>query len=200
MDELAHAADVDPVEYRLRQLTDDRAKAVIEKAAASFGWADWKRTPGHGKGFAFARYKNLAAYCAVALEVAVDLGNGEVRALRAVMAADAGETVNPDGLKNQLEGGLIQSLSWSLKEQVRYDWRRATTRDWASYPILRFSEVPRIQIELIDRPGQPFLGAGEAAQGPAAAALANAVFDASGVRIRQLPITPERMESPAIPA
>ena len=195
MDELARAAGADPVEYRLRQLTDDRAKAVIEKAAMAFGWAAWKRTAGRGRGFAFARYKNLATYCAIALEVAVDPASGGVRVLRAVLAADAGEAVNPDGLKNQLEGGLIQSLSWSLKEQVRYDRRRTTSRDWASYPILRFSEVPDVQVELIDRPGLPFLGAGEGAQGPTGAALANAVFDACGARVRQLPITPERIKA-----
>ncbi len=195
MDELAHAAGADPVAYRRRQLTDDRARAVIDKAADLFGWSRYRKTPGHGRGFAFARYKNLAAFCAVALEVAVDPASHQVRVLRATMAADAGETVNPDGLKNQLEGGLIQSLSWSLKEQVHYDDRRTTSRDWASYPILRFSEVPQIQVELIDRPGLPFLGAGEAAQGPTGAALANAVFNAVGARVRQLPITAERLKA-----
>ncbi len=189
MDELAHAAGADPVEYRLRQLTDERARVVIAKAADQFGWRDWRAAPGRGRGFAFARYKNLAAYCAVALEVAVD-PDGAARPVRAVLAADAGEIVNPDGLANQLEGGLIQSLSWSLMEQVRYDDRRTVSRDWAGYPILRFADVPEVQVALIDRPGEPFLGAGEASQGPSGAALANAVFDATGARVRQLPLTP----------
>jgi CO/xanthine dehydrogenase Mo-binding subunit len=191
MDELAHAAGADPVEFRLRQLTDERGKAVIEKAAETFGWRAWKRATGRGRGFAFARYKNLAAYCAVAVETEIDSKSGAPNVVRAVLAADAGEIVNPDGLKNQLEGGLIQSVSWSLKEQVRYDARRTTSRDWASYPILRMTEAPEVEVVLIDRPGEAFLGAGEASQGPTGAAVANAVFDATGARVRQLPITAE---------
>ncbi|NMO15350.1 xanthine dehydrogenase family protein molybdopterin-binding subunit [Pyxidicoccus fallax] len=193
MDELAHAAGADPVDFRLRQLQDARARAVILKAAERFGWSPAPRPPGRGRGIGFARYKNLASYCAVCVEVSVDPKTRAVRVLRAVLAADAGEVVNPDGLVNQLEGGLIQSLSWSLKEAVRYDARRVLSRDWSTYPILTFSEVPPVDVALIDRPGEPFLGAGEAAQGPTAAALANAVFDATGVRVRDLPLTPERL-------
>ena len=193
MDELAHAARADPVGYRLRQLKDPRGLAVLNLAAATFGWSAWRKAPNRGRGVAFARYKNLATYCAICLEIEVDPKTRAVRPLRAVIAADAGEAVNPDGLKNQLEGGLIQSLSWTLKEQVRHDGRRITSRDWASYPILRFPEVPAVEVVLIDRPGEPFLGAGEASQGPAAAALANAVFDAIGVRVRDLPLTPDRL-------
>ena len=193
MDELAHAAGADPVGYRLRQMKDERSRAVLELAASTFGWSGWKKGANRGRGVAFARYKNLATFCAVCLEVEADPKTGIVRPIRAAIAADAGETVNPDGLKNQLEGGLIQSLSWTLKEQVRYDSCRITSRDWASYPILRFSEVPAVEVALIDRPGEPFLGAGEASQGPAAAALANAVFDATGKRVRDLPLTPERL-------
>ena len=193
MDELAHAAGVDPVGYRLRQLKDARGLAVLNLAAATFGWSAWRKAPNRGRGVAFARYKNLATYCAICLEIEVDPKTRAVRPLRAVIAADAGEAVNPDGLKNQLEGGLIQSLSWTLKEQVRHDGRRITSRDWASYPILRFPEVPAVEVVLIDPPGEPFLGAGEASQGPAAAALANAVFDAIGVRVRDLPLTPDRL-------
>ena len=189
MDELAHAAGADPVDYRLRQLKDPRAQAVIRAAAERFGWAAWKRAPNLGRGVAFARYKNLATYLALCLEVEVDPLTSQPRARRAVIAADAGEIVNPDGLRNQLEGGLIQSLSWSLKEAVRHDGRRIVSRDWASYPILRFSEIPEVEVVLIDRPGEPFLGAGEASQGPAAAALANAIFDACGARVRDLPLT-----------
>ena len=193
MDELAHAAGADPVEYRLRQLKDERGRAVIRAAAERFGWSTWKGGADLGRGMAFARYKNLAAYLAVCLEVEVDPATWQPRARRAVIAADAGEIVNPDGLKNQLEGGLIQGLSWSLKEEVRHDAGRITSRDWASYPILRFSEVPEVEVVLIDRPGEPFLGAGEASQGPAAAALANGIFSACGARVRQLPLTGDRI-------
>ncbi|ADO75764.1 xanthine dehydrogenase family protein molybdopterin-binding subunit [Stigmatella aurantiaca] len=195
MDELAHAAGADPVEYRLRQLQDERAQAVIRKAAERFGWTAFERKPHHGRGIGFARYKNLASYCAVCLEVVIEPDSHAIRTVRAVLAADAGEVVNPDGIRNQLEGGLIQSLSWSLKEAVRHDGRRILSRDWSSYPILTFSEVPPVEIELIDHPGEPFLGAGEASQGPTAAALANAVFDATGRRVRELPLTPERLKS-----
>ncbi len=193
MDELAHAAGADPVDYRLRQLSDTRARAVIQAAADRFGWASWKPQPNLGRGVAFARYKNLATYLAVCLEVEVDPSTSGPRVRRAAIAADAGEIVSPDGLKNQLEGGLIQALSWSLKEEVRHDGRRITSRDWAGYPILRFSEVPTVETVLIDRPGEPFLGAGEASQGPTAAALANAIFDACGARVRDLPLTAKRI-------
>lgn len=195
MDELAHVARADPVTFRLRQLQDERAKAVITRAAERFGWSSYTRAPHRGRGMGFARYKNLASYCAVCLEVSVDPRTHTIQVLRAVMAADAGEVVSPDGLTNQLEGGLIQSLSWSLKEAVQYDAHRILSRDWSTYPILSFSEVPPVQVELIDRPGEPFLGAGEASQGPTAAALANAVFDATGLRVRELPLTPQRLES-----
>jgi len=195
MDELAHAAKADPIAYRLRHLRDARARAVLEKAATQFGWSAYARSPHRGRGVGFARYKNIATYCAVCLEVTVDPGSHAIQVTRAVLAADAGEVVNPDGLANQLEGGLIQSLSWSLKEAVRYGAGRVRSRDWSTYPILSFSEVPPVETALIDRPGEPFLGAGEAAQGPAAAALANAVFDATGLRARDLPLTPERLRS-----
>ncbi|WP_141620747.1 molybdopterin cofactor-binding domain-containing protein [Myxococcus sp. AB036A] len=193
MDELAHAAKVDPVAFRLRQLHDARAKAVIQKAAERFGWTTAPRPQGHGRGIGFARYKNLASYCAVCIEVRVDPRTHAIQVLRAVLAADAGEVVNPDGLANQLEGGLIQSLSWSLREAVRHDAQRVTSRDWRTYPILTFSEVPPIEVALIERPGEPLLGVGEASQGPTSAALANAVFDATGARLRELPLTPERL-------
>lgn len=195
MDELAHAAGVDPVAYRLRHLKDARAEAVLAKAAERFGWSAYSRAANRGRGVGFARYKNIAGYCAVCVEVLVDPQSYAIKVVRAVVAADSGEIVNPDGLTNQLEGGLIQSLSWSLKEAVQYDARRVLSRDFGSYPILAFSEVPPIEVALIDRPGEPFLGAGEAVQGPAAAALANAVFDATGLRVRELPLTPQRLKT-----
>ena len=123
----------------------------------------------------------------------VNPANGHVRVLRAVASADSGHIVNPDGVINQIEGGLIQSLSWTLKEQVHFDEQQVVSTDWASYPILGFGESPPVEVVLINRPNAPFLGTGEASQGPTGAALANAVFDATGVRMRQLPLTPERV-------
>jgi CO/xanthine dehydrogenase Mo-binding subunit len=194
MDELAAAAQVDPVEYRLRYLKDERAHDALVKAADKFGWANWRKTEGRGRGIGFARYKNIAGYCAVAMEVEVNRQNGRIRVIRAVASSDTGQVVNPDGVMNQIEGGLIQSLSWSLKEEVKFDDTKVLSNDWSSYPILTFSEVPPIEVVLIDRPGAPFLGTGEASQGPTSAALANAVFDATGVRFRRLPLTPERVK------
>jgi CO/xanthine dehydrogenase Mo-binding subunit len=198
MDELARAAKADPVAFRLRHLADPRAIEVVKLAAAKFGWNGYKRQGqrglGRGRGFAFARYKNLAAYCAIALEVEVALDTGFVRIVRADAAVDCGEVVSPDGVRNQIEGGLIQSASWTLLEQVRFDAGRVLSQDWAGYPILRFNGVPdRVAVHLLDRPGEPFLGTGEAAQGPAAAALANAVADACGLRVRDLPLDRARM-------
>jgi CO/xanthine dehydrogenase Mo-binding subunit len=193
IDELAHTTGADPVDYRLRFLKDERARDAIVKAAEKFGWSQWRKTPGRGRGIGFAKYKNIAGYCAVALEVEVNRQNGRIRVLRAVASADCGHMVNPDGVSNQIEGGLIQSLSWTLKEEVQMDNTRVLSRDWNSYPILTFSEVPPVEVVLINRPGQPFLGTGEASQGPTGAALANAVFDATGVRFRTLPLTPDRV-------
>lgn len=198
MDELAHAAGADPVAFRLRHLDDPRALAVVNEAARRFGWNAWRKPapgqPRRGRGVAFARYKNLAAYCALALEVEVARETGWVRIVRAVAAVDCGEVVNPDGVRNQIEGGILQSSSWTLLERVRLEPTRVLTRDWGAYPILRFNQVPdRVEVHLLDRPGQPFLGTGEAAQGPAAAALANAVFDACGERLRDLPLDRARV-------
>lgn len=198
MDELAAAAHADPVAFRLKHLDDQRARDVVSAAASRFGWQSGPRTkaPGRGQGFAFARYKNLAAYCAVACEVEVDSDTGRVRMRRAAAAVDAGQVVNPDGIANQIEGAILQSMSWTLFEQVTFDERRITSVDWASYPILRFSAVPdSMEVEIVNRPGLPFLGAGEAGQGPAAAALANAIADATGKRFRDLPITKERVKA-----
>ena len=195
MDELAHAAGADPVEFRLRHLEDPRAREAVRMAAERFGWPGFRRRNGRGRGFAFARYKNLAAYTAIACEVEVDRESGNVRVVRAVAANDSGEIVNPDGIRNQIEGGIVQSISWTLYEAVSFDRTRVTSLDWGSYPILRFPNLPdRIEVHLIDRPGQPFLGTGETAQGPAAAALANAVADATGARIRELPLTRARVK------
>jgi len=198
MDEMAEAAGADPVEFRLRHLEDPRARDVITRAAERFGWTEAanRLPPGHGRGFGFARYKNLAAYCAVAVEVAVERETGAARLVRAVAAIDSGQAVNPDGIRNQTEGGIIQSSSWTLMEQVSFDRTRITSRDWSGYPILRFDRIPdSVEVHVIDRPGQPYLGTGEAAQGPAAAAIANAVASAAGVRLRELPLTHDRIKA-----
>ena len=189
MDELALAAGVDPVEFRLRHMDDPRARAVIERAAAGFTWSAARPAPGRGKGFGFARYKNSAAYCAVAVEVAVDPHKGLTRLVRAVAAIDSGQVVNPDGLRNQTEGGIIQSASWTLHEKVAFSRTQVRSFDWSTYPILRFDGVPEaIEVHIVDRPGEPYLGSGEAAAGPTAGAIGNAVANATGVRVRDLPL------------
>ncbi len=197
MDELAHAAGADPVAFRLRHLTDPRGRAAIEAAAERFGWArPPARVPGRGRGFAFARYKNLGAYCAVALDLAVEHETGRIRLGRVVAAVDSGQAINPDGIRNQIEGAMVQSASWTLYEEVRFDRRRITSTDWSGYPILRFPAAPdKVEVHVLDRPGQPFLGTGEAGQGPMAAAIANALFDATGVRLRDLPLSAARVKA-----
>jgi nicotinate dehydrogenase subunit B len=195
MDELAVAARADPVEFRLRHLDDARAREVVSTAAERFGWSSFRRGAGRGRGFAFARYKNLAAYCAIAAEAEVDRDTGRARLVRAVAAIDSGQAVNPNGIANQTEGAILQSASWTLYESVSFDDTRITSVDWSTYPILRFDAVPdTVEVHVIDRPGQPFLGSGEAGQGPAAAAVANAVADATGHRFRDLPLTRRRIK------
>jgi CO/xanthine dehydrogenase Mo-binding subunit len=196
MDELAFAAGADPVEYRLRHMKEPRARAVIEECARRAGWKAGARGDGtRGRGIAFAQYKNLSAYCAVVADVAVDRKSGRVRVTRAVSAVDAGQIVNPDGVVNQIEGGIIQSASWTLKEHVGYDRSRVTMRSWADYPILTFPEVPAVEVHLINRPEERPLGTGEGSQGPTGAAIANALFNATGARIRDLPLTPQRVRA-----
>jgi nicotinate dehydrogenase subunit B len=196
MDELAALADADPVEFRLRHLDDPRGREVIEKAAQGFGWQKGQKAPqDRGYGFAFARYKNLAAYCAIATEVEVNRETGRPRLVRAVAAVDSGQVVNPDGLTNQIEGAILQSMSWTLYEAVIFDDTRITSIDWQTYPILRFNSVPEnIEVHIINRPGQPFLGSGETGQGPAAASIANAIASATGKRLRDLPLTRKKIK------
>ena len=196
MDELAAAAGADPVEFRLAHLEDKRGRDVIEKAAQGFGWQKGKKAPpDRGYGFAFARYKSLAAYCAIASEVEVNRETGRPRLVRAVAAVDAGQVVNPDGLINQIEGAIVQSMSWTLYEAVTFDDTRITSIDWQTYPILRFDAVPdSIEVHIINRPGLPFLGSGETGQGPAAASIANAIANATGKRLRDLPLTRKRIK------
>jgi nicotinate dehydrogenase subunit B len=187
MDELATSAGCDPVEYRLTHLSDDRARAVITRAAEAANWSAWNPRDSHGHGIAFGRYKNNGAYCAVVAEIEA---THRLIVNRLVVAADVGLIISPDGVRNQLEGGAVQSTSWTLFEQVRFDSRTVTSTDWESYPILRFPDAPTVHIELIDRPDHPSLGAGEATQGPTSAAIANALRDALGIAVRDLPLTP----------
>ena len=196
MDELAVAAGADPVEFRLKHLDDSRGRDVINRAAQGFRWRKGQKAPrDRGYGFAFARYKNLAAYCAIATEVEVNRETGRPRLVRAVAAVDSGQVVNPDGLINQIEGAIVQSMSWTLYESVTFDDTRITSIDWQTYPILRFNAVPdSIEVHIINRPGQPFLGSGETGQGPAAASIANAIANATGKRLRHLPLTRKRIK------
>jgi CO/xanthine dehydrogenase Mo-binding subunit len=191
MDELAAAAGADPVEFRLRYLKDPRARAVIEAVARKSGWQPGAQGDGtRGRGIGFARYKNLGCYVAVVAEVDVE---AEVRVIRAWAAVDVGLAVNPDGVINQIEGGIIQAASMTLKEQVVFDRERVTSRSWDEYPILKFGEAPQVEVVLLNQPDQPPLGTGEGATGPTAAAIANAVAGALGARVRDLPLTRERV-------
>jgi len=185
LDEIATERGEDPVAFRLRHLRDERARDVIRAAA---GRANWKppSTSGIGYGIGFARYKNTGAYCAAVAEVE---GKDDLRVRKLTLAVDVGEAINPEGVINQIEGGAIQATSWVLKERVRFDRARIVSNSWTEYPILRFSEVPQVEVELIQRAEIDSVGAGEAAHGPVTAAIANAVFDCLGVRVRNLPIT-----------
>jgi len=195
MDELALAAGVDPVQFRLDHLEDERAQAVIRAATEKAGWGQRNKEDGRGQGMAFAQYKNRQCYAAVIVDLHVDRNSGQIHLERVVIAADTGQIVNPDGLSNQLEGGFVQAASWTLHEEVGFDQDGITSRDWDSYPILRFTNAPKIETLLINRPGMPFLGSGEAAIGPTPAAIANAVYDGVGTRLREIPFTPERVKA-----
>jgi nicotinate dehydrogenase subunit B len=190
MDELAAAAGADPVAFRLAHLTDPRARQVLTEAAAMAGWDNRVRRDGTGYGVGVARYSGVAGYCAVVAEVEADT---DVRLRRLWLAVDVGRVINPDGVINQVEGGAVQSASWTLREQVRFDRDQITSAGWDSYPILRFTEVPDVTVRVMDAPGEAEVGAGEVAQGPVAGAIGNAVADAVGVRVRDLPLTRERI-------
>jgi CO/xanthine dehydrogenase Mo-binding subunit len=189
VDELAELAGTDPVGYRLGLLSDPRARDVLRVAAERAGWPG-EPAAGRGLGVGVARYKGRGAYCAVVAEVEAETS---VRVRRLTVAVDVGLAVNPDGVVNQIEGGALQALSWTTKERVRFDARAVTSRTWEEYPILTFSEVPPVDVVLLDRPDLPSLGAGEASIGPTAAAIGNALAAAIGVRVRTLPLTPENV-------
>jgi CO/xanthine dehydrogenase Mo-binding subunit len=202
-DEMASAAGADPVEFRLSRLTDARGLEVIKRAAQMIGWQprpspNPARAQGNlavGRGVAYMRYKQAENYVAMAMDVAVDRASGKISVRRVTCAHDCGLVVNPDGLRNQIEGCILQTLGRTLHEEVKFNRSRVTSVDWATYPVLTFPEVPSVEVALIDRPELPPLGAGEAATAPVAAALANAIFDATGLRLRHVPFTPERVKA-----
>jgi CO/xanthine dehydrogenase Mo-binding subunit len=194
-DELAAAAGRDPLAVRLEGISDPRGLEVLRRAAALIGWQP-RPAPaksGVGRGIAYIHYKNNESYVAIALEAEVERSTGAIRVRRIACAHDCGLVINPDALRTQVEGNILQTLSRTLHEEVKFDRARVTSVDWASYPILRFPEVPQVLIDIVDRPKEPPLGAGEAAATPVPAALANAVFDATGVRLRTVPFTRQRV-------
>ena len=195
MDELALAAGIDPLEFRLRHLKDERARVVLNAAADKVDWQTRQERKGAGEGWglALAQYKNLQCYCAIIVNLQVDRKSGNIAFKRVVIAADAGQVVNPDGLSNQLEGGFTQAASWTLFEEVTFNERGITSVDWETYPILTFESAPKIETLILNRPELPMLGAGEAAQIPTPAAIANAIYDALGLRLRDIPFTPEKI-------
>jgi nicotinate dehydrogenase subunit B len=202
-DEVAAAAGIDAVEYRLQRLSDPRAIAVLKRAAEMIGWQtrpspNVRGSQGNllaGRGVAYMRYKQAENYVALAMEVTVDRATGKTSVRRVTCAHDCGLVVNPDALRNQIEGSIVQTLSRALHEEVKFDHSRVTSVDWVSYPILTFPEVPAIEVALINHPELPLLGAGEASTAPVAGALANAIFDAAGVRLRAVPFTPARVKA-----
>jgi nicotinate dehydrogenase subunit B len=191
MDELAAVAGADPVTFRLAHLSDPRARRVIDQAAELAGWASRPAGgEGTGYGLGYARYKGTSGYCAAVARVEAET---EVRLTHLWLAVDVGRVINPDGVINQVEGGAIQSASWALRERVRFDRTRITSVNWDSYPILRFTDVPQVEVRIVDAPGERETGAGEVAQGPVAGAIGNAVADAVGVRVRDLPLTRDQV-------
>ena len=202
VDELAAAAGIDPVEFRLRGLKDPRATEVIRRTAALMKWqarsyqaASANTGVARGRGIAFVHYKHSETYVSMGMEVAVERASGRIAVERVACAHDCGQIINPDGVRAQVEGSILQTISRVLMEEVMFDRSRVLSVDWASYPILRFSGVPKIDIELIDRPTEPPVGAGEATCAAVGAALANAVYDATGTRLRTVPFTPERVKA-----
>ena len=194
MDELAHNAGIDPVDFRLQNLTDRRGKEVIEAVVKFSNYRNRKVELNVGLGIAFAQYKNSASYFAIITEVRMDKENKKIQLVKMTGAIDAGQAINIDGLKNQTEGGMIQSASWTMLEQVKYNEQGIESTNWNSYPIMRFQDVPDVEVEVINRPNEKALGAGEAAQGPTSASIANAIFNACGQRLRTLPFTADKVD------
>jgi CO/xanthine dehydrogenase Mo-binding subunit len=203
IDQLAAAAKVDPLAFRQTQIRDPRALAVIQRVKEMAGW-ETRPSPNPnalqgrvrlGRGMAYMRYKQSENYVALAMAVAVDAASGKITVRRVVCAHDCGLVVNPNALRNQIEGCILQTLSRTLFEETRFDASRVTSVDWSSYPILTFPDVPEVEVALLNHPELPLMGAGEAAAAPVAAALANAVFDATGVLLTTVPFTAERVKA-----
>ena len=195
LDEIATGLGVDPLEFRLRHLSDARGRAVLQGAAEMAAWDKRKKFEGKGMGLAFSRYKNTGAYCAAVASVDV---SRDVRVEKLWLAVDVGRVVNLDGVINQVEGGAVQTVSWVLREAVQFDRSRVLSDTWETYPILRFSEVPFVEVKVLDRPSDKSLGAGEATHGPVAAAIANAISDALGVRVRDMPLSQDNITKAAL--
>jgi nicotinate dehydrogenase subunit B len=192
MDDVAVSLGRDPLEFRLAHLDDPRGRAVLEEVARLAGWG---ATPsgvpeGFGRGIGFARYKNTSAYCAVVADLVVE---DKIKLKKLYIAADLGLVIHPDGARNQIEGGAVQAASWTVCEAADIGPDGIRSDDWESYPIFRFSDVPEVETVLIDRPECASLGAGECSAGPTAAAIANAIRDAIGVRIRAMPFTADNL-------
>ena len=200
MDDLAKAAKIDPAQFRLKYLQDPRARDVITHVSTMSAWQKMplksqKQGKLHGRGIAFAKYKNLSAYVACVADVEVDPKTGKVRVTDLYASTDGGLVINPNGIQNQIEGGLIQTTSWTLFESVPFNQDGIQVSSWAEYPILRFSDLPNVHVEIINRENEKSLGVGEGSQGPGCAAIANAVANAIGQRVFDLPLTPERIKA-----
>ena len=203
MDELAAAANADPAEFRMRYLKDPRGLAVMQAAMKRANWQTRKGTQmaantgdiAKGRGIAYVRYNNATTYVAAVAEVEVNRKTGDVKVSRVCVGHDCGQIINPDGLANQIEGGVIQTVSRTLMEQVQWDKAKVTSVDWVSYPILRFPDVPRVEVDMINTPGDVSWGAGEPTPTAIPAAIANAIFDATGARLRSLPFTPDKVQA-----
>jgi nicotinate dehydrogenase subunit B len=202
MDELAASAHADPLEFRLTYLNDARGTELLRRLAAI---AEWEQRPSPrksangdivtGRGISYVKYYLLTTYVGAVAEVEVNRKTGEIGVQRFYVAHDCGQIISPDGLKNQIEGNVIQSISRTLKEEILFDRSAVTSLHWATYPILTFAEVPDVVIELINRPTEPPWGAGEPASAVVPSAIANAVFDAVGVRLRSVPFTPAKVRA-----
>src|SRR5258707_178713 len=201
-DELAAAAGIDTVAVRVRSLRNPRGIELVKSVATMMKWqtrpspgADAKAAVARGRGMSYVHYKHSETFVAMGMEVAVERASGSIKVERVCCAHDCGQIINPDGVRAQIEGGILQTISRVLLEEVKIDRSHVVNVDWASYPILRFSDVPKLEIDLVDRPNQPPFGAGEASCAAVGAALANAAYDATGVRLRTVPFTPERVRA-----
>src|SRR5581483_1215830 len=199
LDELAHAAHADPIDFRMRHLNDPRGVELLQRLAKLAGWqpARARRAKSgavvSGRGVAYVKYELVRTYVGAVADLEVDTATGRIRVTRFAVAHDCGQIINPDGLRNQIEGNVVQTVSRTLLEELKFDRSTVTSRDWASYPILTFPDVPEVVIDLIDRPKEKPWGAGEPTAAVVPAAISNAVFDATGVRLRSVPFTPEKV-------